>query len=60
MNYRKTVHLERENFYHKMLSIETSDTLTLAFASKIDRWLKLNLIIYSDQPDSFNFSKILE
>lgn len=60
MNYRKTVHLERECFYHKMLSLESKDMLTLAFASKIDRWLKLNLIIYSDQPDSFTFSKILE
>ena len=60
MNYRKTVHLERESFYHKMLSIESKDILTLAFASKIDRWLKLNLIIYSDHPDSFTFSKILE
>ena len=60
MNYRKTVHLEKENFYHKILSFEKKDTLTLAFASKIERWLKLNLIIYSNVPDSFNFSKILE
>jgi hypothetical protein len=60
MNYRKTVHLERESFYHKMLTIESTDTFTLAFASKIDRWLKFNLLVYSTVPNSFKLTKILE
>lgn len=60
MNYRKTVNLERESFYHKMLPIEAMDTLTLAFASKIDRWLKFNLIVFSNVADSFRLTKVVE
>jgi gamma-glutamylcyclotransferase (GGCT)/AIG2-like uncharacterized protein YtfP len=59
-NFRKSVNLEKESFYHHSFKIADIKEITLGLASKTDRWLKLNLHIYSNQRNAFEITSIDE